>query len=176
MYRKLYTCFQGKTYDFSPFFGVLWSKSGSQDTLKRYDSSLEYVDNPFLLQQREVDDIANSNKSYGVRLYIRLLIFCCKYFYPLAFLLSHLRLRIYSNAAEACLVFRELAKGEQRLLCLPRSIFMATTSKRFKHHGAMYIGVFLPSRHMHAWVIEDGMHTDILDDCWIEYTPVSVMK
>lgn len=37
----------------------------------------------------------------------------------------------------------------------------------------MFIGAFLPSVQMHAWVIEDGMPADPHDDNWINFAPVA---
>ena len=39
----------------------------------------------------------------------------------------------------------------------------------------MYIGIFLPSRNMHAWVIEDNLQTDEWDNYWILYQPLMMM-
>ena len=75
------------------------------------------------------------------------------------------------------MAFRTIMKGRnQRVLCLPRSIFIATTSRRFKGNGALFIGCFFPFRHMHAWVIEDGMQADVYDRGWIMFTPLAMMK
>ena len=40
----------------------------------------------------------------------------------------------------------------------------------------MFIGAFLPSVQMHAWVIEDGMHADVGDNSWTNYTPVAIFR
>ena len=64
---------------------------------------------------------------------------------------------------------------QQQTLCLPRSVFIATTSRRFKQHGTLFIGAFLPTVRMHAWVVEDGMPADSFDNQWIYYRPVLML-
>lgn len=115
--------------------------------------------------------------SHFFRAYAIFLIWASEHCYFIVYLLSHLRLNIFSDAQQASWVFQQSTKGkEQKLLCLPRSVFIATTSKRFKEHGTMYIGIFLPSRNMHAWVIEDNLQTDEWDNCWILYQPLIMMR
>lgn len=84
-------------------------------------------------------------------------------------------MNMFKNAFEATMFFCEAIEANQMKLCLPRSIFVATTSKQFKETGVMFIGIFHPTRHMHAWIIEDGIQPYINDNLWINYTPVSVM-
>jgi hypothetical protein len=38
------------------------------------------------------------------------------------------------------------------------------------------IGVFLPSRAMHAWTIEGNQMADPYDDIWINYQPVAMLS
>lgn len=82
---------------------------------------------------------------------------------------------IFPDAFEANRYFRSHAQGDQDTLCLPRALFAAKTSRRFAEAGAVFIGVFLPSRQMHAWVIEDGRHVDPWDGIWINYQPVAML-
>jgi len=39
----------------------------------------------------------------------------------------------------------------------------------------IFIGVFLPSKSMHAWIIEDGIQPDPSDTMWINFQPVAVL-
>ena len=108
--------------------------------------------------------------------YAKTLVFLCKKCYPLAYFLSLFRFNCFDNSCTAAETFRKIiSTGDQKVLCLPRSIFIATTSRKFKQSGALFIGVFLPSSNMHAWVIEDGIIADRYDIDWILYTPVSMM-
>lgn len=136
----------------------------------------EEIAKPFLVHQRRVKSIEVKISSYS-KIYAHFLVWTARYCYPLIYLLSHLRLNMYDDAQQASWVFQQCTKGmQQKLLCLSRSIFIATTSKRFKEHGTMYIGIFLPSRNMHAWVIEDNLQTDEWDNYWILYQPLIMMR
>ena len=180
MYKKLPVYRSGEKYLFSPLFGALYSISGYNDipncnSLNENNKYHNLVANPFFLQKREM--CTCPKLSLFVRFYARLLVFLWRWCYPLVYLLSHLRLSIYKDAGEANMAFRYiLNNGNQRVLCLPRSVFIATTSAKFKSSGAMFVGCFFPSRHMHAWVIEEGMHADVFDNQWIMFTPIAMMK
>ena len=86
------------------------------------------------------------------------------------------RVPLFANAREATLFFRKHAEGDQEELCLARALFAAKTSRRFTENGVVVIGVFLPSRAMHAWVIEDNDIADPYDGIWINYQPVAMLS
>lgn len=86
------------------------------------------------------------------------------------------RVPLFATAREAILFFRQHAKGDQEVLCLARALFAAKTSRRFAEQGAVVIGVFLPSRAMHAWVIEGDDLSDPYDGIWINYQPVAMLS
>lgn len=90
-------------------------------------------------------------------------------------LLSYFRFSIFDTTEEALIFYRQLYSGQQNKLCLPRSLFAACTSKSFKNNGVLFIGVFFPSRAMHAWILEEGKQPDIYDDIWICYQPVAAI-
>ena len=39
----------------------------------------------------------------------------------------------------------------------------------------IFIGVFLPTKLMHAWIIESGELADQFDDIWINFQPVAAI-
>lgn len=180
MWKKFSVYKAGGKYVFNKVFGLTYSVAGYDDEcadrVPRYDASIpECVKDPFLLHRRPRQD--TPRLSPWAKCYARLLVFLWKYCYPVVYLLSHCRFSIYNDAGEANMAFRKIMKGHnQRVLCLPRSVFIATTSKRFKEHGALFIGCFFPFRHMHAWVIEDDMQADAFDNNWIMFTPLAMMK
>lgn len=178
MYRVLPHIYAGNKYIFNRFFGFTYSISEDTDKSSTDDcisNDLKYAMNPFLLKKREKSHYPEPTRI--AKCYAKMLVWLWKYCYPLIYIISHLRLPIYEDAGTANLVFRNIFNNKnQRILCLPRSIFIATTSKRFREHGTMFIGCFFPSRHMHAWVIEDGMQADLYDDRWILFTPLAMMK
>ncbi len=82
----------------------------------------------------------------------------------------------YADSKQGIEVFRQLYYDEkQDEMCLPRSVFAACMSKKFKNAGVIFIGVFLPSKSMHAWIIENGMQPDVNDNIWINFKPVGAI-
>ncbi len=80
----------------------------------------------------------------------------------------------FEDSQQAITFFRRQDySAPQDSLCLPRSLFAASASRRFAESGVLFIGVFLPSRSMHAWIIEDGRQPDIDDSMWINFRPVA---
>lgn len=176
-YYSIPVQFQGKYYKIVSCLGLLIEKERnckSKQISKKRDL-LDCVNNPFLLKSTELE-IEKRDYNIFIRFYAKSLVWLCKHCYPIAYLLSHLRLNLFKNGAQASIAFRRIIKDKpQKVLCLPRAMFIASTSARFKEKGAMFIGVFLPTRRMHAWVIEDGRHTDYFDNEWICYKPVCMM-
>jgi hypothetical protein len=56
--------------------------------------------------------------------------------------------------------------------CLPRCMFVAKTSKSFRQQGVLFVGVFLPTRQMHSWIIDGASQPDSTDRHWINYRPL----
>jgi len=57
-------------------------------------------------------------------------------------------------------------------LCLQRAFLAAKISKSFENNGVLFIGAFLPTGDMHAWIIENGVQPDSDDRGWINYRPL----
>jgi len=181
MYLSFDVFFCQQRFSFAEKFGLLFLKNvkGRTDLLKLKNYSekgiriFNEICNPYSIKY-----FYSNPKKHGrfLKCYAKILVFLCRKCYPLAYLLSFFRFNCFENACEAAETFKNIiSTGNQKILCLPRSIFIATTSKKFKQSGAMFIGVFLPSSNMHAWVIEDGIIADRYDIDWILYTPVSMM-
>jgi hypothetical protein len=82
----------------------------------------------------------------------------------------------FEDSSAAIALFRQrTAAFPQNTLCLPRSLFAASASRRFAKTGVLFIGVFLPSRSMHAWIIEDGRQPDFEDPMWVNFQPVAAL-
>ncbi|MFZ4707237.1 MAG: hypothetical protein ACOYMF_14625 [Bacteroidales bacterium] len=139
---------------------------------KKFRHVYEQILDPYLLSQQTIPcNIPHYSKT--AVLYAKILIRLCKQSFLIAVLFSKLNLLRFENAKEAVMVFRDIfPKQEQKNLCLPRSLFVASSSKAFKKSGVLFIGVFLPSRNMHAWIIENNENPDISDEIWICYQPV----
>jgi hypothetical protein len=109
-------------------------------------------------------------------LFSKVLIIVCRLNFRLGVICSQFGKINYNNAQKAILDFRALHKGEkQNELCLSRTLFAASTSNRFKKNGVLFIGVFLPSKSMHAWIIEDDALADPLDGIWLNYQPIAAI-
>ena len=176
--------FRNKAYHFNSITGWLISKDVKMDSIRnvphltrhipKAEKTLNSVLNPFRIQQ-----CAKQNTDLRINLFLKIyvwiIIWFYKHFYPGIYLISKIRLNIYDNGIDAADAFCQIHPSGQSVLCLPRSIFIATTSKKFKQSGALFIGTFLPSRHMHAWVIEDRCNVYRHDYIWINFTPISMM-
>lgn len=178
MYINSSILFQNQTYSFDKLRGFLYLENqplSNYDTIENPNSS-DGVNNPFMVHERKRRNMSEIRISRFCEFYAKLLVLLCARCYPIVYLLSYLRMPIFSDAGDANLAFRKIIGGKQNLLCLPRAIFIATTSKKFKKYGTMFIGCFFPSRNLHAWVIEENMQADIFDKYWILYTPVAKMN
>lgn len=186
MYVNITSNFRGKKYRFNNIFGFLrssLSRSGGVYTLAVDDTKsektrrfMDLAENPYLLSpsvSKVSVDLAEIPKYLCA--YAKLLVWAHKHFYPLVWCLSHLRIGYFSSAIDATDAFFMIVKGNQNEMCLPRSVFAATMSRRFKKEGAMFVGVFHPSRRLHAWVIEGDCIAYRNDSIWINFTPVSIL-
>lgn len=180
--RCIKLTFGGVLYFFDGITGSLMKRE-VRETDKAVDEAalpthqaeaLEQVRDPYLLNLRK--RIATPlSIPLTVRLYARILTWLCRHAFLLGRLWAKIPWRYYPDAGVATEVYCRLYPGEQqRKLCLPRAFFARSTSRRFKKHGTMFVGAFLPSVQMHAWVIEDGMHADVYDDNWINFAPVAI--
>jgi hypothetical protein len=175
------TDYKGKIYRIHKTFGFLLEYNTYKKFRDKIPVKIEtlhnQVVNPYLLKP----SIEISNKKifpktpFYTKLLAKLFTFLCLRSFLFVRLLANFRFPIFNTTEEAILFYRKLYPGEQQNLCLPRSLFAACTSKSFKKNGGLFIGVFLPSRAMHAWILEDGIQPDLYDDIWICYQPVAVM-
>ena len=175
MYVNIYPLLHSTTVCYNKWFGITYFKLNKTSTFANTNLPCEIM-NPFEVHVRSSAP-RNVQIIFAIRIYAKFLLWASRCCYPIIYVLSHLRLNLYEDAQQASWAFQQCTKDkQQKLLCLPRSIFIATTSKRFKEHGTMYIGIFLPSRNMHAWVIEDHLQTDGWDNYWIFYQPLIMMR
>lgn len=174
-----------KCYSFVPVTGWMYSKpiAFSKACFAKIDipsvpekciKNLQCVNNPFLVP-RPQNEITDLPLNICLRLYGRLLIWLSRHFYPMLYLMSFLRLNIFRNGTDAARAFALIEPKNQHILCLSRSIFIATTSRKFKMHGTLFIGALLPSRSLHAWVMENGANVCAGDVYWTNYTPLAIM-
>jgi len=171
--------YNGYNFTLNKLFGCLLQKKTK--TKKKNNKSIEVflnsINNPYCLNHTEIkfnrcDN--NSRKKIAsliAKQYTKLIL---KSFFFVR-LFSFIKIPIFESTKEAILFYRKQFPDKQQELCLPRAIFAASTSKSFKKESVVFIGVFLPSRAMHAWIIENNDQPDPFDDIWICYQPVAVI-
>lgn len=171
-----------RSYVFERYTGLLLEKENN-DNLKRITSpvikvmwALDLNSNPYKLRKgQQIGTVINSPNT-AMRLYARLLVRLYKLTFSLTRLCSIYNFRVFENATYAIVAFRKLFPDSmQQDLCMPRTLFAASTSRKFKKKGVIFIGVFLPSKSMHAWIIEDGIQPDPYDNVWINFQPVAAI-
>lgn len=182
--HSLHCIYRGKVYYFNSITGWLISRKANSNILRntprltipcqKAEFNLNIVLNPFLTNEPK-GECKSTQINRIIKYYAKLLIWLHRYFYPGIYLLSKFRFEIFADGVVAADIFCNIHPQNQRVLCLPRSVFIATTSKKFKQSGTMFIGAFLPSRHMHAWIIEDGINVYRHDYIWTNFTPISIM-
>lgn len=177
--KNLSITFENSTYRFNGFWGWLTKRKASVQKAvvltARQEKAYKGVCEPYTLAHRQPINAPLAVPPWH-HTYAKVLVWAAQHCFPLLRVLLLLRLNTYANAGEAAEAFRSLIPDRhiQRTLCLSRAVYIATTSQRFRRHGALFIGVHLPFVRMHAWVIEDNMQADYRDFDWISYQPVAV--
>ena len=177
--------YKGRQYKFNIVLGCLLSKNKEGQLKKiplscpaKLKKAIDIISNPFLVHHFEVDintNLLNHKNTKWLILYAKFLIYLQKLFPSLLFFFSKFRLKVFDNSDIAIEFFRQVHPNNQKVLCLPRSIFAATTSKNFKEKGVLIIGIFHPSKHLHAWIIEDDHNPCSFDNIWTNYSPLTVI-
>lgn len=171
----------GIHYTFEPFSGLLLSKTGiiTYQT-SGHDSKLDFFlglnHQPYKLSCNSFERKSIRKGNGLLHFYVILLTKIVRLNFSLGRVLTVFGRPIFSNSNEAIAYYRKnIYPNQQNDLCLPRTLFAAATSKKFKESGVIFIGVFLPSKSMHAWIIEDGALTDPEDGIWLNYQPVATL-
>jgi hypothetical protein len=150
-------------------------KKQSADFSLKLKFALSLCQNPYLLEKTTgsaFDDSNHANESRVARCFIRL----SKMSFWAACRYASVGRPKWADAAEAIMAFRnQTADFDQNVLCLPRALFAARMSKKFAEKGVVLIGAFLPSRSLHAWILEDGLQPDPRDRQWINFQPVAAI-
>lgn len=147
----------------------------------KVEKAIALCNDPYQLMKRGADGAVcdASQLSLGVKVkakgIARRLVRYSQFQFLLARVYASWRQPLFENAKDANIFFRRYTDGDQTELCFARALFIAKTSRNFRSEGVVIIGVFLPSRSMHAWVIERGEVADLFDDIWINYQPVAIL-
>jgi hypothetical protein len=137
--------------------------------------ALEKCNNPYSisLYKKSDENLLQSEKKDKIAL--RMLKISRVNFF-IAIYYASIKKNLFSDSIESIKYFNNLLlQFNTNDLCLPRSLFSAKTSKAFNIYGVIFIGVYLPSRSMHAWVIENGMQPDSSDNIWHHYRPIAAI-
>ena len=162
-----------------PYTGDLLYEEYNKNPIKhvlpdKLQQALELCNNPYKLPSvsRKKIDCCQSNQSADVAMIRTINLAKLNFFIARQY--AAFRLSLFDNAEQSIAYFRKSGR-EQKTLCLPRSLFAAKTSKSFDESGVVLIGVFMPTRLMHAWVIEDQRQPDNRDDIWHHYRPIAAI-
>jgi hypothetical protein len=169
------------SYFMCAWSGALLESSGSDHSpqlipVQKLKKALDFCHNPYLMPPSGIDSKESLNRNPREARKAERLISLCMLNFFLARQYAALSTPIFPDSRAAIDFFHNSTpKGDRSSLCLPRSLFAAKTSQAFKAEGVIFIGTFLPSRHMHAWVIEDGEQPDPYDKIWHLYKPVAAI-
>jgi hypothetical protein len=181
-YRSLTLTCNGEYYFFEPFTGMLLKAKVRNGTnpkpaiKKRVFDYVRLNAQPYALPPVEFTTAETFSKSRTAILYAKFLTCLLKLQFSFGRICLFFNRPCFTHTKEALSFYRKnIYPNKQNDLCLARCFFAAATSKSFRKNGVLFIGVFLPSKSMHAWILEDGAHTDPQDHIWINYEPVAAI-
>jgi hypothetical protein len=170
--------YKGRFYFLSPISGALLVGKTPPPTPDfipdKLRSALRGCDNPYSLSTDLPETsitLGSVDKSAG-KIADRTR-WCSKFSFVIAKYYASVTIPIFKTSRDAIFFFENHPSDvPQNVLCLSRTLFAAKTAKSFSKSGVILIGAFLPSRLMHAWIIEDGFQVDPNDRVWTQYRPV----
>lgn len=172
---------RGNSYFMCPLTGALMQSlegevSKIEPLHENVEVALRYCNNPYLMRGCPVSLDATHKCSERQKTRAKRMIHLSRFNLFLARQYASYSKPFFNKTSDAINFFHEITpSSDKSKLCLPRSLFAAKTSKSFKDAGVILIGVFLPSRQMHAWIIEDGQQSDPYDNIWHLYRPVAAI-
>ena len=138
--------------------------------------ALALCDNPYRLKRSHDNLNTELIQVKRGKITKKILTFFCSLNFLLARKYSDIKGIYFSDSASAINFFYSITPSYQiNKLCLARALFAAKTSSAFDKEGVIFIGAFLPSRSMHAWVIEKGSQPDARDEIWHQYRPIAAI-
>jgi hypothetical protein len=143
---------------------------------KKLINALSLCDNPYRIKFIPNTTQSFISESRKIRFKANFLIYLCKINFFLAHKYASFKDLYFSDSSDAIAYFHSATgNDETNNLCLPRTLFAAKTSRIFDNEGVIFIGAFLPSRSMHAWIIEKGTQPDRRDNIWHQYRPIAAI-
>lgn len=143
---------------------------------KKVLKAIEYCNEPYLCNLSKETRINQDNFvlfSKLSKMHNKLLRISNSRFY-ITRLYSSIKNPMFENTSEAITYINSLPSQVElkHRLCLQRAFLAAKISKSFTKNGVIFIGAFLPTGDMHAWIIENGQQADFDDRGWINYRPL----
>jgi len=164
------------TGDLLSFESICNKKQLTKNLPEKIKSALSHCDFPYSLKRWDEGLSSKPQQLNRAKITKVILSFFCRLNFLIARKYSSLRYKQFPDSFSAINFFYSITeKDEVDQLCLPKALFAAKTSDAFNEHGVVFIGAFLPSRSMHAWIIEKGTQPDIRDDIWHQYRPIAVI-
>lgn len=159
---------------------LLYHKNKEYETDKipvKLKIALEACDQPYNLKcLKKASKKSNLNLSKKIIFVSRIMVFLCRFSFFIAKRYADFKFDYFLDSSQSIQYFNSISPQNcLNDLCLPRTLFSAKTSKAFTKNGVILIGVFLPSRAMHAWIIENGSQPDPTDDIWHLYRPIAAI-
>jgi hypothetical protein len=180
-YYELPHTFDNSLWSICPYTGSLIKEYNgkyrkNKNIPQKVSEALEYCNNPYLLGPNIDYRISSKNKILLEKLKLmhdRLLKINNNRFF-ITRLYSSLKQIMFDNTSEAILNINSLSIqiDLKHQLCLQRAFLAAKISESFQEKGVLFIGAFLPTGDMHAWIIENGVQPDYEDNGWINYRPL----
>jgi hypothetical protein len=173
---------QGSLFRLSPLRGDLRFYPGVRPRARRLPDRVQEVlslcDNPYLLEPDGPPDggIEQPRCVRHARVVLRRMLKLPTLGFTLSRLYAAYRVPLFPDSRSAIAWFNANTPAhEHGRLCLPRALFAAKTSDSFSASGAVVIGTLLPTRNLHAWVIEGRRQPDDSDRAWVCYRPIGVL-
>jgi hypothetical protein len=140
----------------------------------KLQQALQLCNQPYNLLSISSGDQDQNLMAQSAKFGVRKIIYIAKLNFFIARQYAAFKNPVFENSEQAISHFRKM-HSEQNGLCLPRALFAAKTSQAFESSGVVFLGVFLPSSQMHAWVIENQKQPDSMDNIWLHYRPVAAI-
>jgi hypothetical protein len=151
-------------------------KTNQENIPLKVFQALEYCNQPYLCKVNNKIEISSSNDNLVNELnkmHDRLLKIGNNRFY-MTRLYSSVKKLMFENTNEAITYINSLPPQVEfkHQLCLQRAFLSSKISRGFIDNGVIFIGAFLPTGDMHAWIIENGKQPDYDDRGWVNYRPL----
>lgn len=174
--------YEGTVYRLSPFRGDLRAFPGAMPRRHQHPMRVQQVlalcDNPYLLQpDRKPSPLPSPpTDEMGATTILGRVMRLSPDGFALVRLYASFHVPLFPDSRSAIEWFNARTPSADRdRLCLPRAMFAAKTSREFRSSGAIVIGSMLPTRSLHAWVIEQRQQPDDSDRAWVCFRPIAVL-